>query len=263
MPPAREKMNAMMPATTEIPRRLIEQPGQETDDAAGRQRAADATEHAPENRAADQRENEQERQQREEARHVLRGRTQFRRGQWLAFDHAHDAIDARIDAAVIIAALELRHDVLLDDAIRRGIRQRALDAVTHLDAHATIVQRDDDDRAVVDPLAAEAPLARPRESSTARFPPAASSARSVRRSGCPCACSNARSLASSAETWSGVSVPVRSVTGAFSSGTATSSCACTAPPATSTPAMTRTQQHGQAGLRGTVRTSVGSVHGCR
>ena len=38
----------------------------------------------------------------------------------------------------------------------------------------------------------------------------------------PFACANARNLASSADTWSGVSVPVRSVTGDSSGGTCTS-----------------------------------------
>jgi len=42
----------------------------------------------------------------------------------------------------------------------------------------------------------------------------------------PLACSKARSFASSDATWSGVSVPVTSVTGEVSGGTGTSCCAC-------------------------------------
>ncbi len=89
---------------------------------------------------------------------ALRRRAQFGLGQRLALDHAQDAIDAGVDAAVIIAALEGRGDVLLDDAIGRRVGQRALEPVADLDAHLAIIERDDQQDAVVHLLAAELPL---------------------------------------------------------------------------------------------------------
>src|SRR5208283_1677172 len=47
-----------------------------------------------------------------------------------------------------------------DDAFRDGVGQRALQTVTHLDARAPVVFRDQQYRAVVDPLAPELPLLR-------------------------------------------------------------------------------------------------------
>ena len=218
-------MNATTPAPNAEAEDADQEPGQETDHAAGRERPADAAEHAPKDRAADQREDEQERQQRGQARHVLRGCAPYRRGQRLAFDDAHHAIDGRRDTAVEVAAPELRHDVLVDDAIGDGVGQRALEAVADLDA------------APCGPAARRAAARRRRHRLRPSFQASATrSAYCSIASGSvvatistaiwlPLACSNARSLASSAATWSGVSVPVRSVTGAFSAGTGTSCCA--------------------------------------
>src|SRR6185503_6343047 len=64
----------------------------------------------------------------------------------------------RVDAAVEVAAPERRDDVLLDDAIGRRIGQRTLEPVSDFDAHASIVERDDQQRAVIDVLAADLPL---------------------------------------------------------------------------------------------------------
>ena len=135
-----------------------QQPGQEADDAARRDGAADAAENAAQDRAADQREDEEDRQDLEQSRHARRGWTEFRLRQRLALDHAHDAVDAGIDAAVVVAALERRDDVLRDDPVRGRVRQRAFEPVPHFDAHAPVVACDEHEHAVVDLLAADLPL---------------------------------------------------------------------------------------------------------
>ena len=164
-------------------------------------------------RAAHHREDEQERQHLEQARHALRWRARLRLGQRLAIDDPQHAIDAGGDSAGEVAATELRHDVFVDDAVRSRIGQRALEAVAHLDAHAPILQRAPAGSRRHRRRRDRSSRPRRRGSSTARFPRAASSGRSAPRPGCPCARSNARSFASSAADWSGVSAPARSVTG--------------------------------------------------
>ena len=67
-----------------------------------------------------------------------------------------------------------------------------------------------------------ASTARPPGWNTARSLPARWSARSARRSGCPCAARRRRACCSSAAACSGVSVPVRSVTRARAAAPATS-----------------------------------------
>ena len=200
----RAKTNATMPAPNASPRMPTSSQVRKPTSAARRERAADAAEQAPEDRARHQREDEQERQQREQSGDVLRGSAQFGLRQRLALDHAHDAIDAGVDAAVIIAAPERRHDVLLDDAVGGRVGQRALEAVADLDAHLAIVERDEQQGAVVDALAAELPLLRDPDRVLLDRPRAASSARPARRPGCPWTARTPRSFASSAATWSGV-----------------------------------------------------------
>src|SRR5207253_8045333 len=70
---------------------------------------------------------------------------------------AHDSINARADAAVEIPLLEARHDVVLDDALRDGVRQDALEAVADLDLQLAVVLGDDEQHAVVDAFAAQLP----------------------------------------------------------------------------------------------------------
>ena len=75
------------------------------------------------------------------------------RGGWrkrLTVDHANDAIDAGIDAAVEVALLEERRDDFVDDAFRRGVRQRAFQAVAGGDPQLPIVLRDQEQHAIVD-----------------------------------------------------------------------------------------------------------------
>ena len=110
-----------------------------------------------------------------------------RRRQLLAVDHPDHPLDAGGNAAGEIAAPEFRRDDLVDDALGGDVGQRAFEAVTDLDAQMAVVLGDDQQRAVVDLLAADLPgfgdpdrvlldgLRRP------------SSARSAPRSGCPCA----------------------------------------------------------------------------
>ena len=132
-------------------------PGQETEQAARRERAADPSEHAPQRRAASHREHEQERQHLEQARHALRRRARLRLGQGLALDDPQHAIDAGGDSAGEVAATELRDDVFLDDPVRGRVGQCALEAVTHLDPHPPILQCDQQDRAVIDAAATDLP----------------------------------------------------------------------------------------------------------
>ena len=81
----------------------------------------------------------------------------LRRRQLLAVDDPDHPVDARRDAAGEIAALEFRRDVLVDDALGGGVGQRAFEAVADLDAQAAVVLGDDEQRAVVDLLAADLP----------------------------------------------------------------------------------------------------------
>ena len=134
-----------------------QEPGEETDRTARRDRPAHAAEHPPEDRAADQGQDEQEREQRAQPRDILRGRAAHGRGQRLAVDHPHHAIRGRRDTAVEIAAAELWHDVLVDDAVGDGVGQRTLEAVADLDPDLSVLQRDQQQRAIVDALASELP----------------------------------------------------------------------------------------------------------
>src|SRR5690606_23503845 len=63
--------------------------------------------------------------------------------------------DRGLQPAGMVALPEARCDRLVDDASRIGIRDRAFEPVADLDAHASIVFRDDDQYAVVDRLAVD------------------------------------------------------------------------------------------------------------
>src|SRR5205823_2466272 len=64
---------------------------------------------------------------------------------------------SRPEAAGEIAGLELRRDVFVDDTLGGSVGQRAFEAIADLDPQAAIVLGDDEQRAVVDLLAADLP----------------------------------------------------------------------------------------------------------
>ena len=80
-----------------------------------------------------------------------------RRRQLLALDHAHYAVHAGADAAVEVALAEARHDVVVDDALRDGVGQHALQAIADLEFQPPIILGDHQQHAVVHPFAAELP----------------------------------------------------------------------------------------------------------
>ena len=139
--------------------------------------------------------------------HAARGHRQR-----LAVDDADHPVDAGRDAAGEIAGPEFRRDDLVDDPPRGDVGERAFEAVADLDAQMPVVLGDDEDRAVVDLLAADLPGLGDADARTARSSPAPSSARSARRSGCPCASRNRASFCDSAAMSLLDSVPVWSTT---------------------------------------------------
>src|SRR4029077_2093759 len=80
-----------------------------------------------------------------------------RLGQLLAVDEADHAVDTCGNAAGEIAALESRRDVLVDDALAGDVGDRAFESIADLDAQAAVVLGDDEQRAVIDLLAADLP----------------------------------------------------------------------------------------------------------
>ena len=77
--------------------------------------------------------------------------------QLLAVDHPDDPIDTCGNTAGKIAGLEFRRDDLVDDPLGGDVGQRALKAVTDLDAEMAVVLGNDDQRTVIDLLAADLP----------------------------------------------------------------------------------------------------------
>ena len=126
----------------------------------------------PEYRTADDGEDEKEREQARKARNVLRRRAADRFRQGLSLDHAHHPIERRGDAAMEVAAAELGHDVLVDDPVGDGVRERTLEAITDFDPHLPVLQGDQEQRAVVDTLATQLPGLRHAEARIARLLPA-------------------------------------------------------------------------------------------
>ena len=84
----------------------------------------------------------------------MRGR---RRRQLLAVDETDQLFDAGGDAAREIAGPEFRHDHLVDDTPCRDIGDGALQTVANLDPEVPVVLCNDQERAVVDLLAADFP----------------------------------------------------------------------------------------------------------
>ncbi|ATB57425.1 hypothetical protein CKU38_00893 [Xanthomonas citri pv. fuscans] len=81
-----------------------------------------------------------------------------RRRQGLTFDQAGQGCGRRRDAASVIALTEARRQILLDDAVGSDVRNGAFQAVTWLDADATVVLGHQQQHAVVHALAADLPL---------------------------------------------------------------------------------------------------------
>ena len=81
----------------------------------------------------------------------------IRRRQRLAVDDLHHLVEAGADAAVDIALAEQRLDGLVDDAVGGRVGQRALEPVAHFDAQRAILQRHQQQHAVVGLVAPELP----------------------------------------------------------------------------------------------------------
>src|SRR6185312_9032622 len=86
---------------------------------------------------------------------ILARRPFHRWRQWLAVNQLGQRADGVVDAAEIVARAELRRDVLADDARVGGVGDRALQAITDLDAHAPVVLGDEQQDAVIGALAAD------------------------------------------------------------------------------------------------------------
>ena len=69
-------------------------------------------------------------------------------------DHS---LDAQCDTARIIACPKCRHDGLVDDAIRDEVRQRSLEPAADFNAHASVIDGDEQQGAIVDALTTELP----------------------------------------------------------------------------------------------------------
>ena len=69
----------------------------------------------------------------------------------------HDAIDAGVDPGGELSLLEVRGDILGDDAPRSDIGQHTFEAVAHFNAHPLVVLGDEKDGAVVLALLADLP----------------------------------------------------------------------------------------------------------
>ena len=154
---------------------------------AGRRSAAEPAEHSSQDAAADEHEHQQQRQCIAE-----------RRRRRAALELAQAPAAARLrparscgrwprDAAEEIAVAKARHDHLRDDAIREHVGQRAFQARSPLRCAPRGRLSRRAARAVVDALAPELPWLGHANARIARSLPAASSARSARRSGCPSA----------------------------------------------------------------------------
>ena len=154
-----ETRKASTPTIAAAPRLPTKEPRQNADDAAGRSRADQPPERRPQRAADNEHEDEDERIERidtVEQTGVLPMR-RLRLRQFLAVDDPDHPVDPGGNAAGEIAGLELRRDVLVDDALGGDVGQRAFEAIADLDAQAAVVLGDDEQRAVVDLLAADLP----------------------------------------------------------------------------------------------------------
>src|SRR5579862_1563925 len=80
------------------------------------------------------------------------------RGQRLAVDDTQDLIDSGVETAIDLTLAKQRRDGLVDDAVRGGIGEHALEPVTHLDAQRPIVPGNDQQGAIIDLTPPELPL---------------------------------------------------------------------------------------------------------
>jgi len=127
---------------------MTQQPGDGAGQSAGRRRSQQAAEDGAQHPARHEHHHQQQRQHVAciaAALPLLVGRRQR-----FAVDHADHLVDAGFDAGVEVARFEARRDVLIDDAVRDRIRQSALQAPSHFDAHAPVVLRHQQDGAVID-----------------------------------------------------------------------------------------------------------------
>jgi hypothetical protein len=135
---------------------VTEEPSDAPGETAGGNRSEQPAEQGPEHAACDEYRDQHKWQQ------IAQTSAMFplyiRRRQRLAVDDGNHLPDPCFNAAVIVAQLEMRRDGLVDDAIRDRIGQRAFQSVADLDAHTAVVFRNQQDRAVVDPLAPQFPL---------------------------------------------------------------------------------------------------------
>ena len=78
--------------------------------------------------------------------------------QRLAVDYADDLVDPGRKAVIEASLREARRNGLADDALAGGVIECSLEAVPHLDAQRAVGLGNDQDRAVINLLAAQLPL---------------------------------------------------------------------------------------------------------
>ena len=112
----------------------------------------------------------------------------------VAGENLHEVVDAALDAAGEIAGAKARQDGVVDDQARHRVGQRALEPVADLDPHLALVGRDDQQRAVVLALLADAPVRGRADSRSRRCHSLAANAGSTTTSWVPVFCSRSASF---------------------------------------------------------------------
>jgi hypothetical protein len=141
------------------PERPREQPDQREHDAARDERPDEPAERSVEHGGADGQPDHRERQQPLERRDRPGRPLRLGRRQRLAVDRAQHGVDSRLDPAREVARPEPGYDPLVDDAVGERVGERAFQPVADLDPQRAIILRDEQQGAVVDPLAPELPRA--------------------------------------------------------------------------------------------------------
>ena len=143
--------------------RSRDEPGGGADDPGTDGRSEQPAEDRAQNGADDRDDDEQDHDQRleiEPAGHPVRAFRLARR-KGLAFrDDGDDPVDSGVDTGREPAVAERRRDLLADDPRRRDVGQHSLEPVADLDPDLPVVLGDDEQHAVVLPLAADLPLLR-------------------------------------------------------------------------------------------------------
>src|SRR5262249_19010012 len=80
-----------------------------------------------------------------------------RRGERRPLDDGCDAIEARLNAGPEVSLAEAWPDDVVQDLPGLGVGEARFEAVADLDPHTALLFRDDEEHAVIDPLAAELP----------------------------------------------------------------------------------------------------------